>query len=48
MQVSYHFALTKFKNYKTKKKKKFCNGQYRPVLPEIGRYDRYIADTVGI
>ena len=49
MQIIYNFVLKKIKklqNLKKKKKKKknFCTGryaQYRPVLPEIGRYGRY-------
>ena len=54
IQISYHFVLTKIQklqNLKKKKKTFFCTGRYaryRPVLPEIGRYDRYEAGTAGI
>ena len=46
MQISYHSALKKIQKLQNLKKKKtfFCTGrdaQYRPVLPEIGRYGRY-------
>ena len=48
MQISYHFVLTKIQKLQNflKKKKNFF--LYRPVLPEIGRYGRYEAGTVGI
>ena len=40
MQISYHSALTKIQKLQNlKKKKNFF--LYRPVLPEIGRYDWY-------
>ena len=42
MQINYHSTQTKFKNYKTLKKKK---NLYRLVLLEIGRY---MTGTVGI
>ena len=52
IQISYHSILTKIQklqNFKKKKKKNFfCTGRYaryRPVLPEIGRYE---AGTPGI
>ena len=56
MQISYHFALTKIQklqNLKKKEKEFFFLGtdwyaQYWPVLPEIGRYDWYMASTAGI
>ena len=55
MQISYHFALTKIQKLQNLKKKKktffFCTGRYaryRPVLPEIGRYARYMVGTLGI
>ena len=56
MQISYHFALTKIQklqNLKKKRKRIFFFGtdwyaQYWPVLPEIGRYDWYMASTAGI
>ena len=55
MQISYHSVLKKIQKLQNLKKKKkktfFCTGryaQYRPVLPEIGRYSRYEASTAGI
>ena len=52
IQISYHFVLTKIQKLQNLKKKKkktfFCTGryaQYRPVLPEIGRYE---VGTAGI
>ena len=47
MQISYHSALTKIQklqnyNKKIKKKNFFLYRPVRPVLPEIGRYSRYL------
>ena len=54
MQINYHSALTKIQklqNLKKKKKTFFCTARYawyRPVLPEIGWYGKYMAGTAGI
>ena len=45
IQISYNFVLTKIQKLKNFKKKKKNFFLYRPVFPEIGRYE---AGTAGI